>query len=162
MSTDGSILIPRGTDTSLCCNAHPIAVGGVGDETRPRVSVLQEDLDPRTIGDIYTQENADNVVISWEGLNYFNNHGGPLFAQISLFTNGRINLCWGTGTLPGGENFSAGLEDDTVSLAFPATGAPFGANGVSSTFPANQCRCFQQTTTGGYVDILECIVVLLG
>ena len=145
-------------------------MGGSGDAATPRISVFQEDLNPGSGGDIFTQvfmaTMPNSVIFSWEAVNFWPS-SGVVNAQVELFDDGAINLCWGIGDMAL-NTAAVGMEDDSVSLAFPATGAPFGANGITSTYPTNQCRCFQQAVVGGgggdpvrtFLDLIanECIV----
>ena len=101
--------------------------------------------------DVYYQENdsdSESVVFSWENL-FFAVDGqvtvGPNNAQATLFPNGDITLCYGSGDIG-----STGVAID-ARLGVPNTrGVPVEVltftNGRATTWPANACACFTTLT----------------
>ena len=146
VTTNGAINVPRapgGEDG--CCNAEPIAPGGSGYEAIPRISVSQEDLDPGEGGGIYIKVSNSSVTFSWEDVPFYDDTAGFVNAQATLYDNGDITFCYGSGTTLGSIPMAAGLEDDTAGFAFPITNdiiPGFNEEGITRTFPSNQCACF--------------------
>jgi hypothetical protein len=63
---------------------------------------------------------------------------------MELFPDGRIILIWGEGTITitNSDSIAAGVEYPDEGLHFPATETPFVADGLSSSWPTDQFRCF--------------------
>jgi len=146
VTTNGAINVPFAGEDG-CCSAEPIAPGGSDYEAIPRISVSQEDLDPGEGGGIYIKESNSSVTFSWEGVPFHPNNGF-VNAQATLYDNGDITFCYGSGTTVDGNRIfpmAAGLEDDTAGFAFPITNdiiPGFNEEGITRTFPSNQCACF--------------------
>ena len=138
------------------------------DLNPPRISAAHADLDPSFNGTafngtlsagIFAGPMGDSFIISWEGVEDWFREGFYIFAQIQLFEDGRINLCWEDGFLgPFGDAFlpmAAGFEDDEAHLYFPVqnenlytAGTPnpldpgFDEWGLTWEFPLNRCACY--------------------
>ena len=91
---------------------------------------------------VYYQENGINsVVISWEDYKY----GGAeqnSNVQATLFSNGDITFCYGSGDTNGASIFSflTKVPGDFV----PVDVAPFASSGISDTWPTNNlCVCYE-------------------
>ncbi|KAL3932836.1 MAG: hypothetical protein SGARI_003857, partial [Bacillariaceae sp.] len=131
----------------FCCSAYPIAPGGTGNAAIPRISVAQADTladtDISAISNVYTQLGVDgtSMTISWEFVRFFGSQTDFVNAQVTLFKNGNVFFCWGEGNLES-NSFAAGLEDDGFSLAYPVPLPGFDSQGITDTFPSNQCACF--------------------
>ena len=88
--------------------------------------------------------NPDSVTISWEIVEFYPS-GGEVNAQATLFSDGEVHICWGTGeTL--GNNLAVGVQGpDARNDAFPAITFPtnvFTPDGIVSAYPTNLCACY--------------------
>ena len=113
---------------------------------------------------IFIVETPTSTLVSWEDLTFIDIDfstgpptitplGGSANFQIELFADGAYEIRWGTGSLPAGTDIAAGLAEgiaggNAVPL-IPVTDAPFGDDGISPTWPANQCVRYAPT---GAVD----------
>ena len=159
VSTNGHILINPG-DADRSCGFHTI-----GDNNKPRIAVAQEDLDPRVAGNVYIT-NYDSrfdhsAIISYEQLPFYQDEdSGFVNAQAHLFADGRVNICFGNGSITSGNVMAAGLEggeNDNVyggsegAIAAPLPGSPFDSVGSTTVFPpAGKCYCFSPSTKSFY------------
>jgi hypothetical protein len=136
-----------------CCGAFPVELSGM--YPIPRIAVAQVDLNPSIAGMIFVATVGNAFVVSWEGVPAFSAPADSQVRrnfQVALYSNGDIELRWGMV-----DNFSpiaAGLEDNVALVAVPASGFPFGAGGVSSEWPTNQCRRFS-AVGGTYVELIS-------
>lgn len=136
-----------------CCSPDPIV--SFGRYEVPRIAVAHTDIGPT--GAMFAAQVDSAFIISWEGV-YLFNEGNPnaLDFQMVLYEHGAVELRWGDGN-PIASNFAAGLEDDEAGVLAPATDAPFNSSfgpGVSSQWPANQCRAFE-VIDGGYRQAIQ-------
>ncbi len=93
-----------------------------------RVSGLFDDLNPANGGQVYTQQLADRVVISYDMVPEFSNTGANTF-QIELHFNGTIVISWeriDTGDAIAGISEGLGVDPDFIMSDL-------------STFPAPSC-----------------------
>lgn len=139
-----------------CCAASPI--GSFPDVTLPRIAVSHVDLAFSSEGsnpaDVYYAMVDDAFIISYEGLDVYPPTVDKLnlYFQVALYPSGDVEMRWGQGSLLDPSSIAAGLEDG--DLAVPATGGPFGVDGVTTvgTWPENQCRTFVATKDSTYVE----------
>ena len=153
VSSNGHILINPG-DADASFGFHTI-----GDNNKPRIVVAQEDLNPGVAGNVYIKKYGQSAIISYKQVPFFRN-GGIVHAQAHLFANGRVNICFGNGSITSGNLFAAGLEggeNDNVyggsegAIAAPLTGSPFDSVGSTAVFPpSGKCYCFSPSTKSFY------------
>ena len=151
VSSNGLINMAPGDTSSYCCSARPFPNPNLNmyNANSQRISVAHEDLDPggNNIGDIYTYVTIDlmagSVTISWEEVEFFPS-SGEVNAQATLFSNGEVHICWGTGNTIG-NSLAAGIQGPDSNDVFPAVTFPtnvFSPIGIVSTYPTNLCACF--------------------
>jgi hypothetical protein len=156
VSTNGQINIRSDDTDNNCCWVDPIGAYG-----KPRIAVAQEDLNPRTSGEIATlvKRGVGSIVVSWENVSFYYDQGN-VNAQAELFANGAVNICYGEGNM-GGQRFSAGIEGgggsdpywngDAVVLPL-SDDEHFNSDGITSSWPTNKCYSFTPGAPGN-VDI---------
>ena len=165
VSTNGHILINPG-DNDKTYDLHAI-----GDNNKPRIAVAQEDLDLRssdsvTGGHLYIQKSASSIIISYEQVRFFPRVGSGINAQAHIFANGRVNICFGSGSIPPTTSdipnkIASGLEggeNDLVyggsegAIAAPLPGIPFDSDGLALVWPtANSCYCFSPSSKTWFI-----------
>jgi hypothetical protein len=115
---------------------------------------LRTDLNPGTAGDIYTKSSLSEFIVSYEGVPHFGKSAAyALDFQLVLYPSGDIIFRYGSGLIGAGDTVVAGIQSQSHSVNIPATGSPFGANGITSAFPVNQCRKFAPSGNS-YVESL--------
>lgn len=149
ISSNGQININSNDSSDNCCRADAI-----GNYNKPRIAIAQEDLNLRTAGDVYIKKSIDSIVISFENnvefLDYYEDSTDMVNAQAELFSDGRVTICYGPGSISGSNKMSAGIEggeNDNIysetQVVSPLHGAPFDENGIATTWPTTgQCYCF--------------------
>jgi len=153
VSTNGHILINPGD------NDRSFGFHAIGDNNNPRIAVAQEDLNPRSAGNVYIKKYGQSAIISYEQVSFWVN-SGFLNAQAHLFADGRVNICFGNGNITPGNKIAAGLEggeNDNVyggsegAIAAPLPGSPFNSVGSTTVFPPEaKCYCFSPSTKSFY------------
>jgi hypothetical protein len=138
ISSNGQINI-RGTRENGCCSAIPVNGSYSGGA---RIAFVQEDLNPNTGGNVLLKRTNSSITVSFQDIRWYINDWG-VNAQVTIFPDGQVNLCYGTGNTAG-NSFAAGLEDKALGLAYavsdPSSG--FNVDGVTNQWPANKCFCF--------------------
>ena len=146
VSTNGQINVDNSTSHN-CCSPDRLGPGNstVPDYGGARIAVAQEDLDLAN-GGVFTQDQGASFIISWEEA-IFHNSISLVNAQAELFPDGRVYLCWGEMDTVDEDNIAAGLEDELLSMFYPAPNAPFNAEGIApfDNLPQMECRCFYPT-----------------
>lgn len=112
------------------------------------------DLNAGLGGDIFYQNTATSLLVSFEGVQFHNGGagGGEINAQVEVFPDGTVNTCWSTGDLDGNTIIAGAGGNTPGTVTFPPPGAPFtdaAPPSETATYPTNQCRCFRQTAIGG-------------
>jgi hypothetical protein len=138
------------TNVGASRSAIPFTIDGSGV---PRISVAHEDLDPANgnsgaiLSQAFTTTTPNSIIISYEDVEFFPS-GGYVNAQAELFDDGRVNICQGpmnTDANSVRNSVAAGLEDESVSLTFPAPLPGFSPVGVWSggvNDDASKCACY--------------------
>jgi hypothetical protein len=75
---------------------------------------------------------------------------GFVNVQVEVWPDGDTEIRHGTASTSG-NNHACGLEDDSIGVALPCAGSPYGSTGVTSggAWPTNQCRNFACGGGGG-------------
>ena len=148
VSTNGQILINPGDEND---NYDDDAFDS---SDNPRIAVALEDLSRDNDGNIFMLNDGSSAIISYEPNAFYEESDDPNYfvnAQARLFADGRVNICYGAGNIPGGEEIMAGLngggEFDEIyegeSVLAPLPGSPFDAQGIATDWPTvNSCYCF--------------------
>jgi hypothetical protein len=133
----------------------------------PRISVAQSggvvQGYPGSTDGIYILETDSSIIISWESISLVSGRF-LLTCQVELFYDtGDIEMRWS----PSGDfvEFAAGIEDETLGVAYPARGGTFIGGGISNSFLSEfQCLNFKaQTDTEkvrNQLDLLACLLVV--
>jgi hypothetical protein len=125
------------------------SLGTSNDNVTPTIALVADDLNPgfgTSTGGIYTlvQGTSSSFIVSWEDVAFSGDGEGTVNAQVELFPDGKMFMCWGTGVIPQNRKFEARLDpgDGGLDSAFPVTGGPFSADGIVTDYPTNECACF--------------------
>ena len=152
VTSSGSINL-RGS-TSVSDDANPISINpnsATPYDNVPRISVCQmEGISVRRtpVAGVVFRDTGSSVIVSWEFAGILQGEF-QLFFQAELFDNGDVELRWKAFGPAGDLLFvAAGIEDETVGIAYPALGLPFVeiGDGVGNEFPGGQCRRFRVET----------------
>lgn len=97
-------------------------------------------------GEIWTLATAsEKFVVSWENVSWNQNCCDDLInAQATLYANGNVEICWGSGSIADAFIFSGiwDLSQGYSDIDFPMRGDPFWETGQAEIWPSNQCRTF--------------------
>lgn len=114
LSTNGQLnMNPNDTDDNCC------AAVSIGSHGEPRIAFVQEDVYPPSGGDILVSRSMEplSFKVTFNDIYFFGDRSRG-HTSVELFPNGDIILCYGTGSLVGGDSFAAGVEDP-VGIAYP-------------------------------------------
>eukprot|EP00980_Cylindrotheca_fusiformis_P000801 scaffold196_cov113-Cylindrotheca_fusiformis.AAC.2 len=146
-------------------------VNDLGEKTRACaiINVASANLDPSmsTSGTtIWAMETSGSYIYSFEQVP-FSEDGTEeppsqqpfITAEVHLYSDGRVDLCWGDMFREGSSNrtFVSNILDETAGISYPATGPEFNNIGESNTgrFPYSFCQMLLGTCFLG--DITVCI-----
>ena len=110
-------------------------------------------------GEIWIRKIEGNfLIVSWEDVGFDDMVHTNLNAQMTLYPNGNVDLCWGEGWSD--RPIRATIWDASNDWAFPVnSGPPFQQDGSFDTdWPANQCRFFRPNDNGsmGWFETQTC------
>lgn len=115
--------------------------------------------DPHEVfeGEIWTLKSKESFKVSWEKMSFDGSQNKLMNAQVTLYPNGDLDMCWGEGRILDSFVIYASIWDDTTEqdLNFPATGHPFDEGGSSEEWPINQCQFFRSSIPG-WVSTVGC------
>ena len=142
VTESGSINL--GDVTTVGNLATPIRLGGPESvdpyESVPRISVAQTgglNVPNSTDEGVFFLDTGSSVVISWEP------SSRPYF-QAELYDRGDVELRWqGLGNFGTTFDSAAGMEDESLGLAFPVLAETFNDEGVGQPFVDGGCVRFE-------------------
>ncbi len=144
VGSDGHITFGAGDGSSAARDAAR-HVGGP-----PRISVLLEDYDPASGGDVRAEINATNIVVTWDAVPEFGS-GNSNTVQAVLYDDGSIDLNYG----------SVDASTGVVGVAEGGDATPFSeidyTADLPGTFPAG--AIFEEFTLGSPVAQMDTLGV---
>ncbi|MBO6513644.1 MAG: S8 family serine peptidase [Phycisphaerales bacterium] len=112
--------------------------------SNPRISALFDDLNPSSSGNVYTQQLADRVVISWDEVTeYFESNDNTF--QIELHFDGTIVMSWET----------IDVDDAVVGISEGNGMDPDFLMSDLSNYPASSGPCDADFNDDGVLDFFD-------
>eukprot|EP00980_Cylindrotheca_fusiformis_P008478 scaffold1794_cov107-Cylindrotheca_fusiformis.AAC.5 len=133
-----------------------------------RIKVIEMDLDPSMSENemsvsSFQRSRYEPLIISWEEVPVYDYSNSSISGQVKLHANGRIDVCWGSISLPSTEIvFESNLEDYSDGSFHPATGPAFDSRGkLQQPISAVEFTCQTLLGTNSKVTLPDADVAIL-
>ena len=155
VSSDGYLNFECGVGFGFVCAEVWAAKGDLNPSARGDVWIQwKQDARRRTDEDDWDcleeepneGEEEGGLVISWENVSLVSDPQSSINAQVTLFANGAIEICWGESNKRENESLMMGAYDFERNEIYPADQRPgFDSDGiVTYGWPSNRCQRFFQ------------------